>query len=44
MKYDATSRYYKNSYPFFKSLTQIPAFVIVCNAEGPLTEEDLYDE
>jgi len=44
MKNDVTSRYYKNTSPFFTSLTQIPALVIVCNAAGPLTENDLYDE
>ena len=30
--------------PFMRSMFQIPSWVIVCNAEGPLSEEDLYDE
>lgn len=43
MKNNKHSKYYQRISPFFTSLTQIPAFVIVCNAAGPLTEDDLYD-
>jgi len=43
MKTNTYSPAYKQTSLFFDSLKQIPAFVIVCNAEGPLTEADLYD-
>lgn len=39
MKNNIHSNYFVKTSPFFKPLKQIPAFVIVCNAAGPLTEE-----